>query len=222
MTDFPYVREITAEGRMEELQRHREDVHAHISAIGKLNGAGLPDAFDLGTAIQGELREMRRLIDEMVSLGEQPSADALWLDVVLWPRADERPLDGEAAKALAGLSTEMRAALKNGRESVKQERSELRLLWQKQARKKPGPREGSGIGTLVAHLQANEGLAWPAIRSILLQGPFARGPQYNPDRFKETDWQDHLEKLASDGKAPHESSCPYCRGEPFPFTVPAR
>ncbi len=127
--DYPYLAERTAEGRLSELRRHAEDVHAHLSAIWKLKRARSGDAFDLGAAIQTELRESRRLLDQITGLGAHPSADALWRDLGLWPDADTRPLDGDAAEALESLPPEMRAELESGRQSVKQGRPHWRLLW---------------------------------------------------------------------------------------------
>lgn len=131
MSDFPddpYA--VMTGGRMAELKRHEENVHAHFSGIWKLGTATRLEAFDLGTSIQAELRECRRLIDEIVSRGEHASADELWLNIGLWPGADNRPFLGDAADALASLSPETIAALESGQESVKQGRPELRLTWE--------------------------------------------------------------------------------------------
>jgi DNA-binding XRE family transcriptional regulator len=69
---------------------------------------------------------------------------------------------GDAAKALASLSAETKAALDSGLESVKQGRPELRLIWE-QAAVKQADGETTMAATTVA-VTANESLPEKARR----------------------------------------------------------
>lgn len=135
-TDFPYVRERSPQGRMAELEAHGQNVHAHFSEIWELKSRPPSAARDLGVEIQQQLREMRRLIDDIEARGEHPSADALWVRLGLWPEADERPLEGNAREALATLLPQQRAELGKGRQWVVREQPE----WEQRlgVRRQPG------------------------------------------------------------------------------------